>query len=123
MRFFKKPFLINIPLFSIVRIDHNKLFFPHLAIVRRLSTHGANGEHQWCGGLTPFVLTAKHIAKHSNDWSKATVEENVHSRASNSTMDVYYNHKTRKDFLHMVRRIFKQLLHCHTTLTNQLNLT
>jgi len=58
MRFFKKPFLINITLFSIVRIDHNKLFFPLLAIVRMLSTHGANGEHQWCGGLTPIVRIA-----------------------------------------------------------------
>ena len=58
MRIIKKPFLINIPLFSIVRIDHNKLFFPLLAIVRRLSTHGANGEHQWCGDLTPFVRIA-----------------------------------------------------------------
>ena len=55
MRIIKKPFLINIPLFSIVRIDHNKITFPLLAIVRRLSTHGANGEHQWCGGLTPIV--------------------------------------------------------------------
>ena len=122
MRIIKKPFLINIPLFSIVRIDHNKFTFPLLAIVWRLGTHGANGKHQWCGGLTPFVLTAKHIAKHSNDWSKATVEENVHSRASNSTMDVYYNHKTQKAFLYMVRNLLKQLLYCHTTLTNQLNL-
>ena len=55
MRIIKKPFLINMPLFSIVRIGHNKLFFPLLAIVRRLSTHGANGKHTWCGGLTPFV--------------------------------------------------------------------
>ena len=58
MRIIKKPFLINMPLFSIVRIDHNKFFFPLLAIVWRLSTHGANGEHTWCGGLTPFVRIA-----------------------------------------------------------------
>ena len=55
MRIIKKPFLINMPLFSIVRIDHNKLFFPLLAIVWRLGTHGANGKHTWCGGLTPSV--------------------------------------------------------------------
>nr|WP_314829321.1 hypothetical protein [uncultured Prevotella sp.] len=61
MRIIKKPFLINIPLFSIVRIDHNKLFFPLLAIVRMLSTNGANGEHTWCGGLTPIVrITYSH---------------------------------------------------------------
>jgi len=59
---FLKPFLINIPLFSIVRIDHNKLFFPLLAIARRLSTHGANGEHTWCGGLTPIVRIAYSYA-------------------------------------------------------------
>ena len=41
MRIIKKPFLINMPLFSIVRIDHNKITFPLLAIVRRLGTHGA----------------------------------------------------------------------------------
>jgi len=40
------------------------------------------------------VLTAKHIAKQRNDQSKTTVKENVYSRASNSTMDEYYNHKT-----------------------------
>lgn len=55
MRIIKKPFLINMPLFSIVRIDHNKIAFPLLAIVRRLGTHGANGKHTWCGGLTPIV--------------------------------------------------------------------
>ena len=40
MRIIKKPFLINIPLFSIVRIDHNKLF----------STlyHRAEAQHTWC---------------------------------------------------------------------------
>ena len=58
MRIIKKPFLINIPLFSIVRIDHNKFVFPLLAIVWRLGTHGANGKHTWCGGLTPFVRIA-----------------------------------------------------------------
>ena len=26
--------------------------------MRRLSTHGANGKHAWCGGLTPFVRIA-----------------------------------------------------------------
>ena len=62
MRIIKKPFLINIPLFSIVRIDHNKLFFPLLAIVWRLSTHGANGKHTWCGGLTPIVWIAYSYA-------------------------------------------------------------
>ena len=55
MRIIKKPSLINIPLFSIVRIDHNKFAFPLLAIVWKLGTHGANGKHTWCGGLTPFV--------------------------------------------------------------------
>ena len=55
MRIIKKPFLINMPLFSIVRIDHNEFAFPLLAIVWRLGTHGANGKHQWCGGLTPFL--------------------------------------------------------------------
>ena len=62
MRIIKKPFLINIPLFSIVRIDHNKLFFPLLATMRRLGTHGANSEHTWCGGLTPFVRIAYSYA-------------------------------------------------------------
>nr|WP_311461773.1 hypothetical protein [uncultured Prevotella sp.] len=62
MRIIKKPVLINIPLFSIVRIDHNKFAFPLLASVRRLSTHGANGKHQWCGGLTPFVWIAYSYA-------------------------------------------------------------
>ena len=62
MRIIKKPFLINMPLFSIVRIGHNKLFFPLLAIVRRLSTHGANGKHTWCGGLTPLVQIAYSYA-------------------------------------------------------------
>ena len=64
MRIIKKPFLINIPLFSIVRIDHNKFVFPLLAIVWRLSTHGANGKHAWCGGLTPFVRIAY---RHANN--------------------------------------------------------
>ena len=62
MRIIKKPFLINMPLFSIVRIDHNKLFFPLLAIVWRLDTHGANGKHTWCGGLTPIVRIAYSYA-------------------------------------------------------------
>ena len=56
--------------------------------------HRANAPHIWCEGLTPFVLTAKHIAKYYNDKSKTTVKENVHSRTSNSAMDDYYNHKT-----------------------------
>ncbi|WP_204865822.1 hypothetical protein [Prevotella melaninogenica] len=48
MRIIKKPFLINMPLFSIVRIDHNKLSFHSLPLcggsahmVRMVSTHGA----------------------------------------------------------------------------------
>ena len=70
-----------------------------------------------------MVLTAKYIAKYRSGKSKTTVKENVHSRTSNSTMDEYYNHKRRIDFLYMVRNLLKQLLYCHTTLTNQLNLT
>lgn len=62
MRIIKKPFLINMPLFSIVRIDHNKFVFPLLASVWRLGTHGANGKHTWCGGLTPFVRIAYSYA-------------------------------------------------------------
>ena len=70
-----------------------------------------------------MVLTAKYIAKYRSGKSETTVKENVHSRVSDSTMDDYHNHKKRIDFFYMVRSLFKQSLYCHTTLTNQLNLT
>lgn len=36
-------------LYSMLRVGNNKTFLPFLVTVRRLSTNGAHGEHQWCG--------------------------------------------------------------------------